>query len=35
MHKDATIYIKQILETTSHWTVALQPPTTHLDDHPN
>ena len=31
----ATSYIKQILEATSHKTSAVRPPTTHLKDHPN
>ena len=35
LHKDATSYIKQILEATSQKTAAVQPPTTHLEYHPN
>ena len=35
LHKDALSYIKQILETASHKTEAVQPTTTHLKDHPN
>ena len=30
-----TSYIKQILEATSQKTVAVGPPTSHLQDHPN
>ena len=33
--KDATNYIEQILEATSHKIAAVRPPTTHLVDHPN
>ena len=35
MHKDATSYIKQILDAISHKTTVVRPPTTHLEDHPN
>ena len=35
LHKDATSYIEQILETTSHKTAAVLPPTTHLENYPN
>ena len=30
LHKNATSYIKQILEPTSHETAAVQPPTSNL-----
>ena len=30
IQKNATSYIKQILETTSHKTAAVQSPTSHL-----
>ena len=35
LHKDATSYIKQVLEATSQKTAAVRPPTTHLEDNPN
>ena len=35
LHKDATNYIIQIPEATSHKTAALRPPTCHLEYHPN
>ena len=35
LHKDATSYVKQILEATSHKTAAVRPSTTYLEDHPN
>ena len=30
LHKNATSYIEQILEATSHKTAAVRPPTSHL-----
>ena len=35
LHKDATSYIKQILEATFHFTAAVRSPKTHLEDHRN
>ena len=35
LYKDATSYIKQILEPTSHKRAAVRPLTTYLKDHPN
>ena len=35
LHKDATSYIKHILEAASHKKAAVQLPTTQLEDHPN
>ena len=33
--KNATSYIEQILEVTSHKTAAVRPPTSHLSNHQN
>ena len=35
LHKNATSCTEQILEVTSHKTVAVRPPTTNLEDYPN
>ena len=35
LHKNATIYIEEILKATSRKTAAVRPPTTHLEKHPN
>ena len=35
LHIDATSYIVQILEVTSHKTAAVRQPITHLEDYPN
>ena len=35
LHKNAASYIEQILEATSHKTAAVQPPTSHLENHPD
>ena len=35
LHKNVTSYFEQILETTSHKTVAVQPLTSHLKNHPS
>ena len=35
LYKNATSYIEQILERTSHKTVAVRPPNSNLLNHPN
>ena len=35
LHKNATSHIEQIFEATSHKAVAVRPPTSHLENHPN
>ena len=35
LHKNATSYIEQILEVTSHKKAAVKPPSFHLKNHPN
>ena len=35
LHKNATSYIEQIRQATSHQIAGEWPPTTHLEEHPN
>ena len=35
LHKNATSYIEQILEETSHKASDIRPPTSYLNIHPN
>ena len=35
LHKNVTSYVEQILEVTSHKTVVVLPPTSHLENNPN